>query len=95
MVELFENRANSGYSNQMKQSVAADPSLHCLPVTLLGSPDYNGLNKPLLFSFICLLDTQLSLEMFPTVTDISTYGMLTSTNNLATCDAKIRYFYFI
>ena len=41
MVELF---ANSGDPEQMPHSSASDLSLHCLPITLLGSPDYNVLN---------------------------------------------------
>ena len=39
MVELF---ANSRDPDQMPHSVVADLGLHCLPNTLLGSPDYNG-----------------------------------------------------
>ena len=41
MVEIF---ANSGDPDQMPHSAVSDLSLHCLPITLLGSPDYNGLN---------------------------------------------------
>ena len=40
MVELF---ANSADSDQTPYSTASDLGLHCLPVTVLGSPDYNGL----------------------------------------------------
>ena len=36
MAELF---ANSEEPDQMLHSVAYDLGLHCLPVTLLGSPD--------------------------------------------------------
>ena len=44
MVELF---ANSGDPDQTPHSVASDLGLHCWPVTLLGSPDYNALTlKP-------------------------------------------------
>ena len=46
MVELF---ANSIEHDQTHYSVASDLCLLCLPFTLLGAPDYNGLNKPLLF----------------------------------------------
>ena len=35
--------ANSGDPDQMSHSAASDLGLHCLPVTLLGPPDYNGL----------------------------------------------------
>ena len=40
MAKLF---ANSGDSDQTPHSAASDLGLHCLPVTLYGSPDYNGL----------------------------------------------------
>ena len=40
MVELF---ANSGDPDQTPHSAASDLGLHCLPITHLGSPDYNGL----------------------------------------------------
>ena len=40
MVELF---ANSGEPEQMPCSAASDLSLHCLLVTRLGSPVFNGL----------------------------------------------------
>ena len=40
LVELF---ANSGYTNQTPQNAASDLGLHCLPIPLQGSPDYNGL----------------------------------------------------
>ena len=36
MAELF---ANSGDPDQTLHSVASDLGLHCLPITLLGSPD--------------------------------------------------------
>ena len=39
-IELF---ANSGDPDQMPHSAAFDLGLHCLPITLLGFPDYNGL----------------------------------------------------
>ena len=42
MVELF---ANSGDPDQMPHSAASDLGLHCLPIILYGSPDYNGLGK--------------------------------------------------
>ena len=41
MVELF---ANSGDADQMPCSVVSDLGLHCLQVTHLGSPVFNGLN---------------------------------------------------
>ena len=41
MVELFTNR---GDPDQTLHSAASDLGLHCLPVTLLGFPDCNGLN---------------------------------------------------
>ena len=40
MVKLF---ANSEDPDQMPCSVASDLGLHCIPITLLGSPNYNGL----------------------------------------------------
>ena len=40
MAELFANSEDSG---QMPHSVASDLGLHCLPIILLGSPNYNGL----------------------------------------------------
>ena len=40
MAKLF---ANSGDPDQMPHFAASDLGLHCLPITLLGSPDYNGL----------------------------------------------------
>ena len=40
MVNLF---ANSEDPDQTPCSVAFDLGLHCLPITLLGSPKYNGL----------------------------------------------------
>ena len=40
MVKLF---ANSEDPDQMPNSVASDLGLHCLPITLLGISDYNGL----------------------------------------------------
>ena len=41
MAEVF---ANSEDSDQTPHSAASDLGLHCLPITLLGSTDYNGLN---------------------------------------------------
>ena len=41
MVELF---ANIGDPDQTPLSAVSDLGLHYLPITLLGSPDYNGLN---------------------------------------------------
>ena len=35
--------ANSGDPHQAPHSAVSDLDLHCLPITLLGSPDYNGL----------------------------------------------------
>ena len=46
MIELF---ANSRDPDQTPQSVASDLGLHCLPTTLLGPPDYNGLTLKVLF----------------------------------------------
>ena len=40
MVELF---TYSGDPDQMPHNAASDLGLHCLPITPLGSPDYNGL----------------------------------------------------
>ena len=40
MVRLI---ANSEVPDQTPRSAASDLVLHCLPITLLGSPDYNGL----------------------------------------------------
>ena len=44
MVEPF---ANSGDSDQTQRSVTSDLGLYCLPITLLVSPDYNGLSDNL------------------------------------------------
>ena len=41
MAEVF---ANSEDPDQTLHSVASDQGLHCLQITLLVSPDYNGLN---------------------------------------------------
>ena len=41
MVELI---ANSGDPDQTPRSAASDRGLHCLPITVLGFVDYNGLN---------------------------------------------------
>ena len=45
MAKLF---ANSEDPDQTPRSAASDLGLHCLPSTLFGSPDYNGLlpNQP-------------------------------------------------
>ena len=40
MTELF---ANGGDADQMTYSVVSDLGLHCLPITFLVFPDYNGL----------------------------------------------------
>ena len=40
MVELY---VNSGDSVQMSHFAMSDLGLHCLPITLLGDPVYNGL----------------------------------------------------
>ena len=40
MAELF---VNSGGPDQIPRSAVSDLGLHCLPILLLGSPDYNGL----------------------------------------------------
>ena len=42
MAKLF---ANSRNPDQKLHSVASDLGLHCLPITLLESPDYNGLKS--------------------------------------------------
>ena len=42
MVELL---ANSEDPDQTPHSVASGLGLHCLPITLLGFPDYNGVNN--------------------------------------------------
>ena len=54
MVELF---VNSGDQDQMLLSVASDLSLHCLPVTLLGSPVFNGLKQLSIYSTKVMLVT--------------------------------------
>ena len=41
MEKLF---ANSGDPDQTLHSAASDLGLHCLPITILLGPDYNGLN---------------------------------------------------
>ena len=49
MAKIF---ANSGDPDQTPRSAASDLGLHCLPITLLGAPDYNELNgKILLLAF--------------------------------------------
>ena len=40
MVELF---TNSGDPDQTPRPAASDQGLHCFPITLFRSPDYNGL----------------------------------------------------
>ena len=40
MAKVF---ANSEDADQMPRCAASDLGLHCLPITLLGSPNYNGL----------------------------------------------------
>ena len=42
MAKLF---ANSGDPDETPHSAASDLGLHCFQITLLGSPDYNGLNR--------------------------------------------------
>ena len=42
MVELF---ANSGDPDQTPRSAASDLGLQCLPITIFGSLDYNGLKR--------------------------------------------------
>ena len=37
--------ASSGDPDQMLHFAASDLGLHCLPFSLLGSPDYNGLTN--------------------------------------------------
>ena len=34
-------------------------------------------------------------QILPTVAGITTYAILTSTNNLTTCNAKIRHFFIL
>ena len=47
MAKLF---ANSGDLDQMPHSAASDLGLHCLPITCLGSTDYNKLiSEPCIF----------------------------------------------
>ena len=42
MVKLF---ANSECPHQTPRSSASDLGPHCLAITILGYPDYNGLNE--------------------------------------------------
>ena len=49
MIKLF---ANSRDPDQMLHSAASDLDLQCLPVTPLGSPDYNGLNSAYLIRLL-------------------------------------------
>ena len=42
--------ANNGDPDQTLHSAASDLGLHCLPILLLGSPDYNGLTITTLIS---------------------------------------------
>ena len=46
MAKLF---ANSGDPDQAPHSVASDQGLHCLQITLLGFPDYDGLKLTNIF----------------------------------------------
>ena len=41
--KMAERFANSGDPDQTPRSAASDLGLHCLPVSPLGSPDYNVL----------------------------------------------------
>ena len=50
MAKLF---ANSGDPDPTPHSAASDMGLHCLPITLLGSPNYNGLMQNHLSYKIC------------------------------------------
>ena len=43
--KMFKLFANSEDPDQTPRSAASDLGLHCLPITLLGSPDYNGLQQ--------------------------------------------------
>ena len=45
MAKLF---ANSGDPDQTPRSAASDLGLHCFPMTLLRSPEYNGLSHAML-----------------------------------------------
>ena len=47
MAKLF---ANSGDLDQTPRSAVSDLGLHCLPIALFGSPDYNGLRPHLVLS---------------------------------------------
>ena len=51
MVELF---ANSGDLDQTPHFAASDLGLHCLPITLQGYPDYNGLNHKYVWIVTCI-----------------------------------------
>ena len=64
MAKLF---ANNGDPDQTPRSVAFDLGLHCLPITLYGSPDYNGLkhSRDSVTFFFIFLTTYFNL------TDIS------------------------
>ena len=42
MAKLFANRVDLDH---MPYSAVSDMGLHCLPMTLLGSPDYNALES--------------------------------------------------
>ena len=57
MAKLF---ANTGDPGQMPCAVASDLGLHCLPITILWSLDYNGLrflqNNGLMFYFYSAKD---------------------------------------
>ena len=47
---MVEQYANSGDPDQMSCFVASDLGLHCLPITLLGCPDYNWIINMLLIA---------------------------------------------
>ena len=71
MDKLF---ANNGDPDQMQRSAVSDLGLHCLPITLLGYPDCNGLN--LLGKIKLNISCESSARQFPWNTKV-----FFSTNN--------------
>ena len=56
--------ANSGDPDQDAAFCGSDLGLHCLPITPLGSPDYNGLKLYLNYAIIKRRKYVFSLNIF-------------------------------
>ena len=87
---MFEPFANSGDPDQTPRSAASDLCLHCLPVTRLGSPVFNGLNMLLCFLFLWFLQRSVNcapnthLIEYPKFADSDQYTHQCSLNRLCT-----------